>query len=932
MAFSSAYCAEELPAFNSTIQRFDARFFSLDFPLTAIATIVASGPDELTVNAEYRSNRDLVGLLWNTRDRYGHPMCQYEEKLDYTGTVLAFVANPPDPYNFTVTFTAGGVSGDATGPLVYRMYPYAVSGSTLVPAVVDPDTNGPGPGTAYAVSTLFPGGLTVPAGYQVYILNFDDLRSGFNYDGTLIPASFIAQLFFSLTPPQFGLGTTAHLRHAGGMFGVAGHPGQVVVLGVETLTDWVIQDVDPNLRLAKGDILRAVVSVPDTAHVGRKSVKYDLHNFNIDILVNTWSGEGTTTRTIRIENDDHMLKDVAFIGGKVIPLKLQRDTPLGSVPIQFSMKNISVTGPGAIIGRRLYPQPAHSLNMTSGFDDTYNITPWRQIDNTYNLGYRGFFTMYMGMSHYFKANATGGYSAFNNQVVKDAAEPLNAPTQAFWASMCSIGHAKGYTFVWSTSYEILSSYMPEDWCQHDYQGKRGLSGWVPPSAFVIPAYRGAGSPIDYLARVIKHGMAITAANGGTDLRFQIGEPWWWDGSYTSGAPAIYDEYTKAKYTTDTGQPVPTPYITDYTTPIVAGSPTEAYLTWLGHELGQSTNYIRDSVKAAYPAAKATLLFFSPQIFAGGTSQNTPGLPPSTTPNNGLLSIINFPINDWKWPNYDFMQIEDYDWIINGDLAKLPFTREAATVTLEYPISVVHYFVGFVLFAKDTYIWPNINIATKGAIVAGLSHIAIWAYPQVIRDGILYDDSLIDNQPAVYPDLPHYRDLTSDPTGNLIRPVFFAQIGDDVFMSTADRNIVTQGKTWQAMSRFGKIDMLTEGITNSESGWMMRLDAVPLAQLEGMAAFLKNDRVVLYVGLVDGGNQLLAPIKSIGSGRVFDNKIDVADGYGSIAVSVRSGLANWSRNNGSRYSQEAQQQKHPGDMGLNFVAGLSQTKVLWGPSK
>lgn len=924
MAFSSALC-HELPPINSTLQRFDARFFSLDFPLTAIATIVADSPDELHLKAEFRSNRDLVGLLWLTKDRYGHPVLSYEDDRDYSGCKLAFVVNPPDPYNFTVTLNYGGEA-----PGVYRMFPYMVSGANVVPNVGDAEVNGVGPGTSYPISTLFPGGLTVPAGHHVFVLDFDDLRLGFNYEQAAVSPTGITQLFFSITPDEYGLGKNAEIANVGVMYGLADN--QVRIGSVEDVYEYVITGVNPNLRFAKGDIIQAVVSHPDQPIVGKKSVAYTLKNATLNILVNQWSGEGTTERRIRVENEEHVLKGVTWGGGKASAVRLQRDTPLGSIPVNMDFTNISVTGPGAVIGRRFYPQATHLMEMTTGYDDTYNITPWRQLDNTYNLGYRGFFTIYMGMSHYFKANATGGYQSFDNKVVKDAAQPLNVPTQQWWASMCALGHPLGYNFIWSTSYEILNSYCPDEWAQKDYLQRNGLSGWSPPSAFVIPAMRTADGPIDYLARTIKHGLSIATANGAGTLRFQIGEPWWWDGSYTNGAPAIYDPYTRSKYTSVTGQPVPEPWIQNYRQPGVVdpGSPYLPYLEWLGTELGESTNYIRDSVKAAYPAALATLLFFSPQIFAG--VQTTAGLPlPVIDPSdNGMLSIINFPIAEWEYPNYDFMQIEDYDWIIRGELEKLPLTRHAAVNVLGYPLSVVQYFVGFVLFAKETWVWPSINIATRDAKKAGVSHIAVWAYPQVVRDGILYDDSLLETQVAAYPTLPARRGLLGGVDAAVLRPVFFCQIGDDIFMTSADRNIEHSGHTWTAVSRFGKITPLGEGMAMADSGWNMRLDAIPLNMINDVVAGLKLDKVTLSVGLAGPDNQLVELPKSIGGGKVFSNNVEVNEKFASVVVSVRSGLATWAKNNGSRYTHEAQQLKHPDDNGLSFISLLTQRRVLWGP--
>lgn len=917
MPFSSAYCSP-LPPPNSTIQRFDARYFTLDFPLTAIATVVAETEGEMDVNCEFRSNRDLVGLLWNTNDRYGHPMLQYIEDRNYAGCRLAFTANPPDRYNFTVTLAT------TEGAQVYRMYPYKAEGGTVVPDVVSPEFNGGGPGLSFAVADLFPAGLSITPGHDIFVLDFNNLSRGFNYDLGPIVATQVRQLFFSLTPAEYGLGA-ATVANAGVLTTPTSNANEVRVVSTEDLTSMRLLNVNPNFRFTRGDTIQMALGVPVTPRVGGKStIYYDIDTQTIDLTVLEWSGDGTTERFVKLPGDG--LKGVAFQGGKVIATRLQKDTPLGNVTLAFRVRNMSVTGERTTLPRRFYPQPVHLMEITSGYDDTYNITPWRQIDNAFNLGYRGMFTMYMGMSHYFKAFSSGGFRAFNNTVVKDAAEPLNVPTEEWCKSLFANAHARGYTFIWSTSYEILNSYCPDEWAQKDYQQKNGLSGWVPPSAFVIPAYVSGNSPIDYLARVIKHGLRLMSENGATELRFQIGEPWWWDGSYSNGAPALYDPYTRNLYTTETGQPVPTPFIQDYReTDLTIHMP---YLIWLGAKLGASTNYIRDNVKAAYPGALATLLFFSPQIFAG-LGQTSPGLP-GQGETSGLLSIINFPTEQWKYPNYDFMQIEDYDWIIKSELVKLPLTRQAALEMLEYPIEVVQYFVGFVLLKKETWVWPNINIATREAKLAGLTHIAIWAYPQVIRDGILYDDSIIETDAARQPDVPSRRQLNNPAlAANVVRPIFFAQIGSDIFMNSGDRNIEYDGRTWLAVGRFGKLSAITEGIFKTESGWTMALSGVPVDQVHAVSAAFRNDNVTLLIGLVGPDLQLLEVPRVVAQGRIFDNNVAVEERSATIQLNVRSRLASWRQTKSARYTNEDQQRRHPNDEGFKFVAALPYTKLLWG---
>lgn len=312
--------------------------------------------------------------------------------------------------------------------------------------------------------------------------------------------------------------------------------------------------------------------------------------------------------------------------------------------------------------------------------------------------------------------------------------PVNHATIAFMRQFFELLHERGYTFVNSVAYEVLDFFMPEHWKQRNHIGNPALSGWYPPSCFVRPT---SDEAISYLANVQTQ-VIQQAVEVGLPVKFQIGEPWWWDGSYSTGeddknAPCIYDPYTIAQYKAETGMDVPLPHITSIFNEVADNQ--WPYVYWLRDKLGYSTNAIRDKVKAQFADRQldATLLFFTPQIMS---------------PASELTRVMNFPIEHWQIPNYDFVQIEDYDWIIAGRLDLVPLTFDAAFNVLGYPRSVTHYFTGFILNAWDYHIWPWIDKAIRMAKEAEMPYIYVWSYTQVMRDSILYD-----NLPPTAMDVP-----------------------------------------------------------------------------------------------------------------------------------------------------------------------------------
>lgn len=315
--------------------------------------------------------------------------------------------------------------------------------------------------------------------------------------------------------------------------------------------------------------------------------------------------------------------------------------------------------------------------------------------------------------------------------------PVNAATMKYFERMFELMTANQFEHIISVAYEILDFFCPVSWKQLNYLGLPAQSGWTPPSSFLQPTNT---EPMTYLARV--HTQLLNLAKSkGQPAKFQIGEPWWWDGSYNTGqgknAPCIYDALTMQMYKTETGNDVPTPKITSIFNPVASNQ--WPYIDWLCVKLGNSTNFIRDTVKNAVSGAEATLLFFTPQIMS---------------PSSELTSRLNFPITEWKYPNYDFVQIEDYDWIIAGDTQRVPETFKAATEVLAYPLNVVHYFIGFNLLPETAKIvWGNCDVAFGMAMEANIPFIYPWSYTQVVRDGVVIRRKHLINDFGAGDDVP-----------------------------------------------------------------------------------------------------------------------------------------------------------------------------------
>ncbi|GEQ97074.1 hypothetical protein JCM17844_07110 [Iodidimonas gelatinilytica] len=392
------------------------------------------------------------------------------------------------------------------------------------------------------------------------------------------------------------------------------------------------------------------------------------------------------------------------------------DSPLtgGAVEGRVSMSDIRVTGGNAdlAIGDD-YVKP-HTIRMANGYDDSFNITPARLMRNVLQLGYRAWFTHYVGMSHYY----TMAWDAQALRWVVDPAAPaLNAATLAWHTDLFSRLARFRMTLVLSLSFEILDQNAPDAWAQRAHDGSRALTGWEPPSTLIAPTN---GEALGWLERVFSaFGDLMDAA--GLPLVFQIGEPWWWVSLGEGRIPHFYDPQTLAAYPLETGHPVPEKHQSATEIP---SAEQQLFLDWLGEKLGAATHRLRDHVKGRYPGAHVALLFFTPQVL----DDSAP-----------MLRSVNFPVSHWASPAYDLMQIEDYDHVIDGNWADHARGVDSVVSELGYPLEKTQFFSGFVLLEEDRHIWRNIEFALEDAERRGFSERVIWAYTQVVRDGVVMFD-------------------------------------------------------------------------------------------------------------------------------------------------------------------------------------------------
>ncbi|PCD01966.1 TIGR02217 family protein [Sphingomonas spermidinifaciens] len=158
------------------LTRFDPRFWTVDFPRPMMASVVTTAPDGLRVDAVFYRKGDLAGLIWDSVDRWDHPLTSYDTDRDYRGCVLSF------------RWRSGGIVALD-----------AVNGPTLT---IEGRDAGGAPRAWYV--RLWNYAVGTPEDARVTI-DFDALEGGFTLPGEADPvfAGDIDRMFVSLVPEGY---------------------------------------------------------------------------------------------------------------------------------------------------------------------------------------------------------------------------------------------------------------------------------------------------------------------------------------------------------------------------------------------------------------------------------------------------------------------------------------------------------------------------------------------------------------------------------------------------------------------------------------------------------------------------------------------------------------------------------------------------------
>ena len=386
------------------------------------------------------------------------------------------------------------------------------------------------------------------------------------------------------------------------------------------------------------------------------------------------------------------------------------------------VSNITVTN--GFINKEYKPLAPQQYRLCEGYDDFYNLNPYRVCKEMRKLGFVEWVDLYIGASHFYEKTGTIGdiidVSDFDHtrtekmKLVKST--PLNKAFKK-WLEVYAreLKNNDVNNLIISVSMENLQP--PEDWRQRDCNNNPAITGWIPSTFFYSPCCDEANV---YMQNVSRACLDIIIAQGMPPI-LQMGEAWWWWNveDKPNQPPCFYDDYTKQKYRNEFGKELP-----DYESSWGAYDPNVT--AWLNAQLVRYSDGLM-RIARTYENGVYMALFFPPSV------TDADEVPSMITDTNYIKDAYN-PLK------MDILQIEDYDWVIQES----PHHEEAYTIGIDlgFTYDKLHYYGGFVQYPEDAdKFWKLIEDSMDTASALGFGEVFVWAGTQVRRDNkyIGHDD-------------------------------------------------------------------------------------------------------------------------------------------------------------------------------------------------
>lgn len=178
-------------------------------------------------------------------------------------------------------------------------------------------------------------------------------------------------------------------------------------------------------------------------------------------------------------------------------------------------------------------------------------------------------------------------------------------------------------------------------------------------------------------------------------------------------------------------------------------------------------------------------------------------------------------------------------------------------------------------------------------------------------------------------------MEAEVSAAVVSPVFFVEMD---FASGFVRawsgygSLVWDSKTWLGAGHLMEIEPLSESVDFVANGANLKLNGIPSDLIAiALGETYQGRDATIYLGLLDAAGAVIADPVPIYAALMDTMEIDEDGETATIIVRVESQAISLKRAREWRYTDEDQQIDYPGDLGLQYVAGLQDKEIVWKPA-
>jgi hypothetical protein len=169
--------------------------------------------------------------------------------------------------------------------------------------------------------------------------------------------------------------------------------------------------------------------------------------------------------------------------------------------------------------------------------------------------------------------------------------------------------------------------------------------------------------------------------------------------------------------------------------------------------------------------------------------------------------------------------------------------------------------------------------------------------------------------------------------DVVRPALCVQMifdSGEVLANSTPIDITIAGKKYLGVGMLGKIGAIEETTETQANGCTVELSGIP-PELISLALQEKYQGRTINITVAYMDRDWRVPAgatKVLFSGRMDQMRIELG-AMASITVNATNRFADWDSARNQRYTDEEQQRRYPGDLGLQFVSRTVEQELSWG---